>query len=277
MPPFYIRSYSQTIWPIGSMARHLRDGQLSGIIRSSKESLVAVDFSNEGCPPCRAIKPWWDSLPSKYPKIIFCTVMCSECPGDAQSYGITATPTFIFFLKGREIKRIRGGDKSAITQILDQHKDPSFGGQGRSVGQAPSTLTSSGSERETYNRGILIEMGFDRSLVDRVISENRGGSVDECILHIERIQRRTQNLPIETRGCTIRLVFDNGYTTLASFEPTDTLETVCTYIRDLYPEARTKRIEFKTLLQRVLDASHFGDTLKDCNLVPRAQLEVKFL
>ena len=132
------------------MARQLRDGQLSSIVSGAGAKLVAVDFSNEGCPPCRAIKPWWDSLPAKYPNIIFCTIMCSDCPGDASSHNITATPTFVFFLKGREIKRVRGADKTAIVQVLEQHKSAGggFSGQAGAIrhGVARALVTAD----ETY-------------------------------------------------------------------------------------------------------------------------------
>ena len=258
------------------MARHLRDGQLASIVSSAGAKLVAVDFSNEGCPPCRAIKPWWDSLPAKYPNIIFCTIMCSDCPGDASSHNITATPTFVFFLKGKEIKRVRGADKTAIVQVLEQHKNSGggFSGQGRSIGAAPPAASLVSSELESYNRAMLLDMGFPRSLVDKVLADVKGGSIDECVWHIERLQKPGSN----SNMCTIRLNFADGYRAAHMFRTTDTLEDVCAFVKIRDPDAQNKQIAFESQFPpEVFDASQFSRTLADCKLVPRAQLNVKYL
>lgn len=176
------------------MSRVLSEGQLSGIIRSAGTALVAVDFSNEGCPPCRAIRPWWDSLPKKYPKMIFCTVMCSDCPGDAQSHGIRATPTFVFFLNGKEVGRVQGARKDQILQILEKHKDAGnpFAGKGHSLSETKPVVKKEPMV-DTYNHDMLLEMGFPIAKVNRVTRALPNGTIDDCVLMLEQMQLQEES------------------------------------------------------------------------------------
>lgn len=187
------------------MARILRSGELSTILRSSGGKLVAVDFSNPGCPPCRAIKPWWDKLPQQYKSVVFCTIMCQDCPDDAQSNGITATPTFVFFQKGHEVARILGPDKMKITSTLEKYKTPEtmFTGKSRAVGSSsttpasPTTPPSSSpqqsnsirtNQHDNFTQMMLLEMGFPLSKVTAALNATHNGTVDDCVLFLEKLQ-----------------------------------------------------------------------------------------
>jgi thiol-disulfide isomerase/thioredoxin len=169
------------------MARELSNGQLAAIIRSTSNKLVAVDFSNPNCGPCRATRPWWDSLPSKYPAIIFCTIQCDECPDDAQTHGNSATPTLVFFLNTKEVGRVRGADRSQITSILEKYKSatPTFSGHARSLTQPRAAAPPAA---DTYTRDMLLEMGFPARKVEMALGATRNGTVDECVLYLESLQ-----------------------------------------------------------------------------------------
>lgn len=180
------------------MARQLRSGELSTILRSSGGKLVAVDFSNPGCPPCRAIKPWWDKLPQQYKSVVFCTIMCQDCPDDAQSNGITATPTFVFFQKGHELTRILGPDKSKITSTIEKYKTPEsmFTGKSHAVGSKPastpapqaSNSTIRTNQHDNFTQMMLLEMGFPLAKVNAALNATHNGSVDNCVLFLEKVQ-----------------------------------------------------------------------------------------
>lgn len=119
------------------MAQQLRDGQLAGIIKSSQK-LVCVDFGTNHCPPCVALKPWWDSLPPKYPTCAFYSIDCDTNGSDCQQHSIRVTPTLLFFYKGAQVNRIEGADKNKILSTIEKYKPASvFEGAGRTL-DAPS-------------------------------------------------------------------------------------------------------------------------------------------
>jgi thioredoxin 1 len=121
------------------MSISVQDGRLINTINSAGNKLVAVDFMATTCGPCRMIHPYWESLVSSYPKVVFCTVDVSECPTEANEYHIKSTPTFVFFLKGREVERFSGADKSRIKATIDRLKDQgAFSGSGRTLGDGPA-------------------------------------------------------------------------------------------------------------------------------------------
>ncbi|KAH0786932.1 Thioredoxin family protein [Histomonas meleagridis] len=105
----------------------VRDGTLSRTINSAGSKLVAVDFSNPNCPPCRAIHPYWESLVLIYKNVVFCTVQCDDCPTEARQYQIHATPTFVFIKNGNEVARIVGADKNQIKQTIEKHMSSCVG------------------------------------------------------------------------------------------------------------------------------------------------------
>lgn len=201
------------------MSINVKDGQLQRTINSAGDKLVAVDFSNEGCPPCRAIHPYWESLVEQYPTIIFCTVMCSECPTESQNYQIRATPTFVFIRHGKEIERFEGADKNKIKACLEKHKNP-FLGQARTLGgvennndffadlmkkkkgaqaqqttqpqpAAPVVQPKPAPAIPEIPQGLLDdlkEMGFDEERIKNAYVATRGGDLERIITYFENQQ-----------------------------------------------------------------------------------------
>jgi thiol-disulfide isomerase/thioredoxin len=64
---------------------------------------VFVDFWNEGCPPCRRIKPVFENLArmNENENIVFCAVNTRTAPDAAGAYQVSAIPNFIAFLNGQ--------------------------------------------------------------------------------------------------------------------------------------------------------------------------------
>lgn len=121
------------------MAIQLTDNQLDKIIKNNPKKLVCVDFSSETCGPCKAAQPFWDSLPAQYPTCLFYIALCEKCSSDASKMQVKATPTFVFFLRGSEIGRVKGCDRKQIQEIIEKNKPSGdFAGQGRSLGNMPS-------------------------------------------------------------------------------------------------------------------------------------------
>lgn len=125
---------------ITKMSILVHNGQLQRTVNSAGGKLVAVDFSNPNCPPCRAIHPFWESLVSTYKSVIFCTVTCDECPIECNQYQIEVTPTFVFIKNGKEVERIRGANKNAIKAVIEKYKTNCVG--------TPHTLGSSSASNQ---------------------------------------------------------------------------------------------------------------------------------
>lgn len=92
--------------------------QLDSILASHR--CVAVDFTSMSCGPCRVISPEFERLIEQYnreyrqagmgdasrkdsSKIVGVKVEIGMARDIAQKYHITATPTFIFFLDGKQV------------------------------------------------------------------------------------------------------------------------------------------------------------------------------
>lgn len=82
------------------------------------------DFSAVWCGPCTAIAPFYKSLSTKYPSVMFLKVDVDKCPGTAAAYNVTSMPTFIFLRNRSVLDRLRGGDKNALENKVKQHLKP---------------------------------------------------------------------------------------------------------------------------------------------------------
>lgn len=96
-------------------------------------NLVVVDFTAAWCGPCKAIAPFFNSLPAKYPKAIFLKVDVDKCSEVAMTQGVSAMPTFIFYRNKSKIDRIQGADPNTLEAKIKQH----YGAEGSSGGDEP--------------------------------------------------------------------------------------------------------------------------------------------
>ncbi|KAG9612068.1 DUF1000-domain-containing protein, partial [Aureobasidium melanogenum] len=89
--------------------------QFSSLLSSSR--IVVTDFYADWCGPCKAIAPFYEQLAnslSRPNQITFTKVNTDNQRDIAQTYNITAMPTFMVFKNGRETQRIRGADPKAL-------------------------------------------------------------------------------------------------------------------------------------------------------------------
>ncbi|KAK5137611.1 hypothetical protein LTR08_007906 [Meristemomyces frigidus] len=88
---------------------------LSQLLTTSR--IVVADFYADWCGPCKAIAPVYEALSAQLSRprtITFVKINTDTQPAIAQSYNITAMPTFMLFKAGRETQRIRGADPKAL-------------------------------------------------------------------------------------------------------------------------------------------------------------------
>ncbi|OXG51992.1 hypothetical protein J010_01890 [Cryptococcus neoformans] len=95
----------------------------------SQHSAVVVNFTNTpSCPPCRVIKPVYESIASYHSAVYgvkgarFVEVELGVGQGReiAGAYGVHATPTFIFFKDGKKIDEMKGAAKRELENKVEQ-------------------------------------------------------------------------------------------------------------------------------------------------------------
>lgn len=119
----------------------------------SSNRIVVTDFYADWCGPCKAIAPVYEQLSSQLSRpgsIAFVKVNVDEQKQIAQTYNITAMPTFMLFKAGRETKRIRGANMKELDQTVKQLAQEAQGadegsasGGGGSVGAGGSWIGAS--------------------------------------------------------------------------------------------------------------------------------------
>lgn len=83
----------------------------------SKATIMAM-FGANWCGPCKMIRPYFLSLPNKYPSIAFIYVDTDECKEIADNYELKEVPTFILYKNGIETNRMEGANKVKLNALL---------------------------------------------------------------------------------------------------------------------------------------------------------------
>src|ERR1700761_4703885 len=93
----------------------------SQVLQSSR--IVVTDFWADWCGPCKAIAPVYEQLSSQLSRanvITFTKVDTDQQKEIAQTYNVSALPTFMIFKQGREAKRIKGADPKQLNEAVKQ-------------------------------------------------------------------------------------------------------------------------------------------------------------
>ena len=70
------------------------------------------------CPPCKAIKPVYEELATKYTDVAFGKVDVDDNSDAAMEHQISAVPTFIFFDGEDPIERFSGADPNQLETLI---------------------------------------------------------------------------------------------------------------------------------------------------------------
>lgn len=93
------------------MGKHtvdLSDSEFQKQVLEAEEP-VLVDFNTTLCAPCRAIAPLLETLGQKYAgKLKIVKINCDDNQENAQTYGVRAFPTLLFFKKGKVVDQLVG-------------------------------------------------------------------------------------------------------------------------------------------------------------------------
>ncbi|KAF2757091.1 putative thioredoxin [Pseudovirgaria hyperparasitica] len=119
--------------------------QFSSLLDSSRVVVVDCDLVYaDWCGPCKNVAPVYEQLAAQLsrPKIVtFAKVNVDNQTGIAETYEITAMPTFLVFKKGVEVSRVRGADPKALQDTIkkiaaeaDSDSSGGFGGESSGTG-----------------------------------------------------------------------------------------------------------------------------------------------
>lgn len=157
----------------------------------SSTRIAVVDFHADWCGPCAAIAPAYEALAAQLTRpgvLAFAKVNVDEQRQIAQTYNISAMPTFMVFKSGREAKRIKGADLKALD---------------KAVRELAAEASSAGAEAEASASASAAQAGGAGWLG---ASLPRGyGDVTEAV---DQLNLDFLNLDSEAGGA--RVVFENG-------------------------------------------------------------------
>ncbi|SNW62251.1 Thioredoxin [Orpheovirus IHUMI-LCC2] len=85
----------------------------------SNEGLVVVDFSATWCGPCKRIYPDYVKIAEEHNSSALCyKVNIDEVDEVAESYGVTAMPTFKFYKGGKLVEEFKGANVEKLKETM---------------------------------------------------------------------------------------------------------------------------------------------------------------
>ncbi|KAK4127839.1 kinesin-domain-containing protein [Parathielavia appendiculata] len=123
-PGSSVKPKSQLHHPLGKVHVVSTLGQLDELLERFRKSCAVVFFTSSTCPPCNTLYPLYDDLAAEVgEKGALFKVDISQALDVGRRYSVSATPTFITFLRGQQENRWTGADPSALrgnVQLLVQ-------------------------------------------------------------------------------------------------------------------------------------------------------------
>lgn len=136
--------------------------QLNDILSNSGDTLTVIDFHATWCSPCHAIAPVFEGLAKQYPKVKFLKCDVDTAKDVASEYEISAMPTFIFLQGNKQVRLIKGADKTALQNTLKQlvTSADAFPGQGDTLRDSSSASPSTGNMWSNLDPQVKILLGL---------------------------------------------------------------------------------------------------------------------
>mmetsp|Transcript_15139 Transcript_15139/g.21128 ORF Transcript_15139/g.21128 Transcript_15139/m.21128 type:complete len:125 (+) Transcript_15139:3-377(+) len=82
--------------------------------------LVVVDFYADWCGPCKRISPVIEQYSTEFTNVTFIKVNVDELEDVASSQGISAMPSFFFFVGGKKVKEIIGANQQGVKDAIKE-------------------------------------------------------------------------------------------------------------------------------------------------------------
>ena len=103
------------------MVSELKDNQLEEKILKADRPVI-LDFWNEGCGPCQALRPVLEEVSEEEKDIDFYSIQIAQGKESAEHFRIMAAPTLLFIKDGTVKKKTLGfKSKESIQAIIEEH------------------------------------------------------------------------------------------------------------------------------------------------------------
>ncbi|KAK3095560.1 hypothetical protein FSP39_016107 [Pinctada imbricata] len=152
------------------------DAQFQPELANAGTKLVVVDFFATWCGPCHRIAPFFGQLSLKYTSVVFLKVDVDQCQETAQSQGVTAMPTFLFYKNKEKVDELRGADQNALEEKIKQWKGGDEEGSDDVAVKGHMDLSSfinkagceclNESDEHTFSHGLTTKGGYLESDCD---------------------------------------------------------------------------------------------------------------
>ena len=100
----------------------LDEEQFIKLVADDENGYVLVDFFAEWCGPCKRFAPTLEKLSKEWTNVNFYKVDIEILDNVAQEEKITAMPTFVLYLNGKEVGRVTGASEAKVVDLLSQSK-----------------------------------------------------------------------------------------------------------------------------------------------------------
>jgi thioredoxin len=107
-----------------------KEGQVAEISTEAEwktaleHDVVIVDFSATWCGPCKMISPIFEKLAAQHTNAFFIKVDVDVNEKVAADAGVSAMPTFQFYVKGKKVEELVGASPDKLTQLIQKHAGP---------------------------------------------------------------------------------------------------------------------------------------------------------
>jgi thioredoxin 1 len=93
------------------------------LVADDENGYVLVDFFAEWCGPCKRFSPTLEKLSKEWTNVNFYKVDIEVLENVSEEEGITSMPTFVLYLKGKEVGRVSGASETKLVDLLSQTKN----------------------------------------------------------------------------------------------------------------------------------------------------------
>lgn len=87
----------------------------------SQNPAVVVDFTASWCGPCQLIAPFFAELEGQFPTVVFRKVDVDANREAAAAASVTAMPTFVMYVNGRNVDSVKGADQDGLRSMIQRH------------------------------------------------------------------------------------------------------------------------------------------------------------
>uniref|UniRef100_A0A7E4VH30 Thioredoxin n=1 Tax=Panagrellus redivivus TaxID=6233 RepID=A0A7E4VH30_PANRE len=96
------------------------DHEFQRLMSTNQNTVLFVDFNATWCGPCQAIGPHFKKVAEAFPANTFASVDIDKCKATAQSFGITAIPTFIVFIRSQKLDTLGAANPTSLHNWVEK-------------------------------------------------------------------------------------------------------------------------------------------------------------